>query len=399
MKKIIFTASVMAIILYSCKKTDSNLVNPSNPIETVDASSAKTVQSSIEALISNIDTDEEDMANNKIMLDLAYGMRNVFVKEPNELQDLVNYAKQSPEKGVHLYRFICAEGLCKQYFNEKLCSLYPEKGDIYDHLEALKLAMHYKGESYWPALLIKNADVADFNNGFYLAIGADVQVNGDDKDYLPAWHIKKNGQVSVELLDEHHATTSKEPVVIISTMQIIGGPGLHTLPGAPIDYDYSTSGSSTPPPPILPPTSHSATSPYHVAQSNFAMNSRFDNTTHSEYAVNFGKTSIPLTPGSHANLGDDQYVKKIKEIHKNSIPGTFQQYYPFDSGSATDYFHFVTFEKDAGTSHKVYTYQGINFFVLSKYKTEIYGIGYNIPFNNPNNNYHTSNGFTQLVNY
>lgn len=292
MKKLILFAITIASLMVSCKKENIKNVTPETGVanETSSTASAARVvpQGNMEDYIIDA-TDPQNERINKALYGYMLGMRKVFETDPNYLAQALQYAKQSPLQTVGLHEFICQTNTCKTMFNGELCAKYPAKGTGYDHCVKMLEEMDYKyltydKEFYEPGMYIVNAAKADLTEGYYLALAEEVYNADVNHDYIPAWHVLKNGITRLELINEQQANQSKEPVIIFSPVSKYFNPGSGpyqppvTMPPSPLDRE-----------PFIPPAPPvgATWSPIDIFHRYVHINERFEEYGASQYKISY----------------------------------------------------------------------------------------------------------------
>src|SRR5688572_14301925 len=204
MKKITYYIIVSALLAVSCKKENSpnSQLYSSERNESVD-SGARQGDKTIEDYMLNPNNLEEQNVDQTMLL-YAKGLKKVFMEDPRLLTSIINFAKNSPTNSLFLERFIRGDASGNQIFNDEMALLLPPPPPGADYLNVLGQALTYQGSTYQPGAKIMNADKAKLDGGFYIAIGTGVI--GVENDVIPAIHVKKNQDVTIELLNELQAT-------------------------------------------------------------------------------------------------------------------------------------------------------------------------------------------------
>lgn len=222
MKKKVLTIIIATVFLSSCKKqiVNDNPINNTasnnglSPTQSASAG-AKVINDKTMADYLTVTNDPDHTKVNTSLYAYMVGMKKVFETDRSILQAAVTKASQPFRNGIFLDKFICGSGACKILFNSEVCTLCSDPSATCDHCAKLASDMIYKDVTYGPTLFLYNAERANLVDDYYLALGSQVQeLNNDGKIYIPAWHIKKNGDVKLELIDRKRALDNTDPVFI-----------------------------------------------------------------------------------------------------------------------------------------------------------------------------------------
>lgn len=380
MKKLILSAITIATMTVSCKKENIKHIAPdsSTPTETNSTASAARVvpQGNMEDYI----VDAKDPQNervNKALYNYMVGMRKVFATDPTFLQQALDLAKTTPLKTVDLHEFICRSNACKLLFNGELCAKYPEKGTQYDYCVKLLEEMDYKylnyeKDYYEPGMYIVNADNANLNQGYYLALAEEVYNADENHDYIPAWHVLKNGNVRLELLNEQQANQSKEPVVIFNPVGRYYGTGPYS---PPVYFPPVLERDPYIPPP--PPTGNNFV-PGQIYHDYIQISEHFENVGKSEYRISY------CISDANGDVVDAVDEKSLVDVPRNYVDchcvyGLASQPF-FNAASYNTVMTFITYEYDWYTTAKYITPGGsYQLKFKAKYDSERYQTYGNTP--------------------
>lgn len=257
-------------------------------------------------------------------------------------------------------------------FNSELQGKYPEKGCNYDHCMKMLEEMDYQYMSndrkfYEPGMYIINADEADLSQGYYLALAEEAPEADLNHDYVPAWHILKNGSTRLEFLNEQQALQSKEPVVIFNPIPV----GIYTGGGpyTPPKYDPPITHRDPYIPPTQPPgTTWTATD---ISHRYVHISQRFEKYGPSQYHISY---IITGEQGQEIKSGDQVALDNIAKEYVDCFC-YYSLYSPFfRADKYNTVMSFVTYEHDWWASKKPLTMPGGNYqlWIRAKYDYETY---------------------------
>lgn len=378
MKKLLLTTIAAISIMSSCKKENKNTPTNINNSSLANNTAARVMpNNTMESYISD-PADEQNERINKALYNYMVGMKKVFESDLSFLSNALALAKTSPLKTINLHRFVCETSACKALFNGELTEKYPENGNNFEYCCKILEDMHYTEMRYGkidyePGLYIVNAEEADLTEGYYLALAEEAQSTDENHDYIPAWHILKNGETRLELIHEQQAKQSKEPVIIFTPIA-----GKYYNPSEPYQPPVYTEpkGKGDPYIPTQPPVGTIWT-PSDVKHSYVHISQRFERWGASDYRISQGVTN--------ASGGIEQTPWRSK-YHLADVPRNYVDchcYFSLNNQgfySATDYntvIHYVTYEHDWYVTEQPIQNANVTLWMQAKYRSETYNEVYN----------------------
>lgn len=211
-----FIIAAIALLSFSCKKENTNVQKNAGSFSYVNARTIS--QQSIEDLIS-LRPEPEVLDFNMQELRLAKGLTELL-KNTEYLSYFLNTAKESNVNAISLKKFFEIDKIGRSNFNEIMLAIEPGKEASLDFISDITSKYKYKGTTYELAANIVNANSAVLTKGYFVAISQDIYIeNGVDKNYIPAYHVTKQGNISIELIDEQRANQENEPIIIVTPIQ------------------------------------------------------------------------------------------------------------------------------------------------------------------------------------
>lgn len=390
MKKNIVNFIAIALLFASCKKQVQNEPQTAE----INGDNSKSINSVAARVINNKDMkDYLEYADNPEMTKLntalylyMSGMRKVFLQNTSCVDNIHNKIK-SPDidKGMLLDEFINGSGNCKTIFNNQVFIDSPDKGNFDDHSLKLINDMVYKGIGYRPVINLFNKDKAVLTNEFYMALLVETNEETNSvQDLIPAWHVKRNGTIQLELLDSWSAQNLKTPIYVFgyepkANYPFMGGtilvPEVNSLD--PETYNplgrFYGSGPYTPQP-ASPAGNHPQDPPMpgSVVHEGVTLYAHHEQYYDSEYTI-CSRVSV-LGGSSVWNLEED--LGKVPRNYIGSYYSLGNREF-INKVSTAAVFSFLTYERDGWATFKNIEVNTIRFDFKASACTDIYVVAAN----------------------
>ncbi len=314
-------------------------------------------------------------------LRVGYGLLAAIKGSSAIKTELVNYAQQSNEKSINLDAYLQQTPSCLNTINQILSVLQSGAGSGSNYNEVVAL-LSYDNEDYTLGIKISNCSTAVLNQGFYLAIGQEIETDEEAlQNHIPAWYIKANGTKSIVLLNEGDLTSLIEPIFIISEINnsSFSNSALN-LSDIPLWFDENGSNQKVTNETSI--TSMDANNAnrllpnYTINNTTAILSQRFENDNYSEYRSTV--ESSPLAYNSNntvTSFGGPAISTDLGSIHKSQIGSTVNiggSLYWHDP-SILPILHFIIYEHDSYSIRKTtIDNAGVRFEFRAKWSTEWY---------------------------
>lgn len=218
MKQKIVISALLVLPFLSCKKQDNNLL-PSTPGSATAINNARSAPEGADMrdYLFYEGNSEMTTINNNMYLYMS-GMKYVFDEKPETLSQLFSKVKTEYQNGLFLKNFINGSGDCASEFNHQVYAEAPSRGEEENHSLELAREMTYKNIGYDPIINLYNAERAELDGEYYLALLVEINEAEDEvgHEYIPAWHVASDGSKRLELLDYYDAYYQSIPVFLFA---------------------------------------------------------------------------------------------------------------------------------------------------------------------------------------
>jgi hypothetical protein len=316
-------------------------------------------------------------------LRVGYGLLAAIKGSSAIKTELVNYAQQSNEKSINLDAYLQQTPSCLNTIDQILSTLQSGAGSGTNYNEVVAL-LNYDNEDYTLGIKVLNCSTAVLNQGFYLAIGQEIETDDEAlQNHIPAWYIKANGTKSIVLLNESDLTNLIEPVFIISEINnsSFSNSALN-LSDIPLWFDENGYNQK-----VTKETSLTAMDAnngnrllpnYTINNTTAILSQRFENDNYSEYRATIDASPLAYNSNNIVSsyLGPYSFpIQDFGSIHKSQIGSTVNisgSLYGQDP-SILPILHFIIYEYDSYSIRKTTTDNaGVRFEFKAKWSTEWY---------------------------